>query len=153
MTPPGKVFTEADWSHPERPIGPYHRAKTLAERAAWEFAAGPENTGPFELVAVNPGDVFGPLLDREYHASAQAIHSIMGKGALGVARVDMPVVDVRDVAAAHLEAMLVPIAAAGVSAARPACFPCRRLRSSFAAISPAAAIGSPPGCGPTSSSA
>jgi len=108
---PGKVFTEADWSVPDLPIGPYPRAKTLAERAAWEFAAGPENAGRLELTAINPGDVFGPLLDREQHASAQTIRSIMGRGAMGVARIAMPVVDVRDVAAAHLAAMLAPEAA------------------------------------------
>jgi dihydroflavonol-4-reductase len=108
---PGKVFTEADWSRLERPIGPYPKAKTLAERAAWEFVASSENTGRLELAAINPGDVLGPLLDRAQHMSAQTIHSIMGKGAIGVARVWMPLADVRDVAAAHLAAMTVPGAA------------------------------------------
>ena len=108
---PGQVFTEADWSRLDRPIGPYPTAKTLAEQAAWAFVAGPENTGPIELVAMNPGDVLGPLLDRGQHISANTIQTIMGKRAVGVARVAMPVSDVRDVAAAHLAAMTVPDAA------------------------------------------
>jgi nucleoside-diphosphate-sugar epimerase len=106
-----RVLTEADWSRVDRPIGPYPKAKTLAERAAWAFVAGPENTGQLELAAINPGDVLGPLLDREQHMSAQTIHSIMGRGAIGVPRLWMPLVDVRDVAAAHLAAMTVPEAA------------------------------------------
>jgi dihydroflavonol-4-reductase len=64
-----------------------------------------------ELAVINPGDVFGPVLNREQHKSAQTLLSIMGKGAVGVARVAMPLVDVRDVAAAHLAAMTAPGAA------------------------------------------
>ena len=108
---PGKVFTEADWSRLDRPIGPYPRAKTVAERAAWDFVTGPENTSHLELAVMHPGDVLGPLLDRGQHISANAILGCMGKGAVGVPRLSMPVVDVRDVATAHLAAMLVPEAA------------------------------------------
>ena len=37
--PPGKVFTEDDWTDTESAKDAYIKAKTLAERAAWNFVA------------------------------------------------------------------------------------------------------------------
>jgi dihydroflavonol-4-reductase len=54
--------TEEDWSDLDR-TAPYAKSKTLAERAAWDFAAQhPE----LELAVINPGLVLGPL----QHAAA-----------------------------------------------------------------------------------
>jgi len=38
--PPGKIFTEEDWTDTETVKDPYTKAKTLAEKAAWTFLAG-----------------------------------------------------------------------------------------------------------------
>jgi hypothetical protein len=43
------------------PSPPYQKSKTLAERAAWDFVATLPAAQLFELVAVNPGMVLGPL--------------------------------------------------------------------------------------------
>jgi dihydroflavonol-4-reductase len=62
---PDHVFSESDWSDPDAKgfgMGPYQRAKTLAELAAWDFVRKLPSESQFELVAVCPGSIFGPLL-------------------------------------------------------------------------------------------
>jgi dihydroflavonol-4-reductase len=65
---PGRVFTAADWSDPDSTgfgMGPYQRSKTLAERAAWSFMHQLPPEQRFELAAVCPGAILGPLLSRQ----------------------------------------------------------------------------------------
>lgn len=103
----GHVFTEADWSNPDAPnITPYAISKTRAERAAWQFmeTAGGE-TG---LVALNPGAVFGPAHDRSVESSGEVVSLLLSGRAPLVPRYGVTVVDVRDVAVAHLEALVRP---------------------------------------------
>ena len=52
--PEGGVFTDAQWSNPDRPegLGDYAASKTLAELAAWDFLK--EHGYPFELVTICP---------------------------------------------------------------------------------------------------
>ena len=60
------VFTEEDWTNPERPnITSYVISKTLAERAAWDFVKGRADAP--ELAVVNPGFVLGPALDPDLY--------------------------------------------------------------------------------------
>lgn len=100
MVPPGApAVTEADWA---TDLGvPYFRAKTLAERRAWELA--PELG--LDLVTVLPGAFGGP----GFHRPTPTIDLIdaIAKGAMDLAAppVDYPYLDVRDVAAAHLLAL------------------------------------------------
>lgn len=55
------VTDETLWTDPEEPtLIPYRRSKTLAERAAWDFAE--QHAGDLELATVLPGAVFGPVL-------------------------------------------------------------------------------------------
>jgi PAS domain S-box-containing protein len=54
------VTDETLWTDPDLPgLIPYRRAKTLAERAAWDYVAGRD--GAPELVTILPGAVFGPV--------------------------------------------------------------------------------------------
>ncbi|MCP3054557.1 NAD-dependent epimerase/dehydratase family protein [Aurantimonas marianensis] len=101
-------FSEADWSDVESShISDYAMSKTESERAAWKAV---EAGGP-ELVVVNPAFVLGPLLDRETGTSAELIRTML-KGRLPVVPdITLGIVDVRDVASAHLRAMTVPHAA------------------------------------------
>lgn len=105
------TFGPDDWTDLEVPgLNPYVRSKTLAERAVWDFArAHPD--GP-ELVAVNPGAVYGPTLtgDAGGQSLKWVVAMLRGRVPL-LARFRFTMVDVRDVALVHLRAMTAPEAA------------------------------------------
>lgn len=101
--------TEMDWSSPsDEEMSTYGRSKTLAERTAWEIIDGLRESGSGhvpELVAINPGVVFGPALDKDLSTS-HVLLKMMGRGSYPLLpRVAFPTVDVRDVAAMHVRAM------------------------------------------------
>jgi dihydroflavonol-4-reductase len=105
-------FDESDWSPPDSPtIDPYSKSKVLAERAAWEFMESLPPGHPLELAVINPGWVLGPLPDTHQRTSGELVQQLMSGKLPGLARVQMTGVDVRDVASAHLAAMVTPEAA------------------------------------------
>jgi dihydroflavonol-4-reductase len=100
-------FTAADWTNLEgRGVNAYIESKTLAEKQAWTIidSAGRHD----DLVAINPNAILGPLLDDDPGTSAALIARLMRGSVPAAARIYFPVVDVRDVAAAHVAAMLTP---------------------------------------------
>lgn len=101
-------FTEEDWSILENDIGAYAKSKTLAERAAWDFVNGAENTNHMELVAINPSYILGPVPNKSSRTSVELIRTYMLGQVPGVGRIKMGLVDVRDVASAILLAMTTP---------------------------------------------
>ena len=106
-----KRFTEDDWSIIENEIGAYAKSKTLAERAAWEFINGAENTSRMEMVAINPPLILGPVPNKNFRTSVELIRTYMLGQVPGVGRIKMGFVDVRDVASAIILAMTTPEAA------------------------------------------
>ncbi|MGI0524229.1 SDR family oxidoreductase [Rhizobium giardinii] len=106
---PGRApFTEADWTDVNGPLAtPYYKSKTLAERAAWTFAS----ESGLELVVVNPGMILGPILGKETGTSVGVVQSLMQGRHPAMPDFSVPVVDARDVADAHVRAMIVPEAA------------------------------------------
>lgn len=104
------LFTEADWTDPNhKDNAPYTRSKTIAEKAAW--AELPKLPRPLEWVAINPGLVLGPVLDKDSSASVLIITKLL-KGELpGLPRLSFAVVDVRDLADLEVRAMTAPQAA------------------------------------------
>ncbi len=103
----GRVFTEADWSNPDAPnISPYAISKTRAERAAWQFME--TSVGETGLIALNPGGVYGPAHDRTIETSGDIISLMLRGRAPLVPRVGVAIVDVRDIAAAHVAALEKP---------------------------------------------
>ncbi|MBT3314034.1 MAG: aldehyde reductase [Anaerolineae bacterium] len=103
-------FNENDWSIADSPtIAAYSKSKTLAERAAWDFVKNLDNG--MELATINPGLILGPLPDTNARTSGVLIQSLMLSTLPGLARMHFNAVDVRDVAAAHLAAMITPEAA------------------------------------------
>ena len=81
-----EVFNEGDWSNTEAKIGAYPKSKTLAERAAWEFVRTLGGDNPMELSVINPGFIFGPLLDStQIGTSAQTIRDILAGANPGTA--------------------------------------------------------------------
>jgi len=107
----GRVFTEADWSNPsDRRIGAYERSKTIAERAAWDFMEH-EGGGRMEMTTVNPGLVLGPMLGSASSTSNEAVTKLLNHDFPACPDFTYSMVDVRDVAAAHIAAMTTDSAA------------------------------------------
>lgn len=101
-------WTEADWTEPDGPrTSAYSKSKTVAERAAWDFAREQQ----LQLAVVNPGLVIGPLLSARHGTSVEVLRKLLTGEFPGLPKLAFPIVDVRDVAAAHVLAMTVPAAA------------------------------------------
>jgi nucleoside-diphosphate-sugar epimerase len=101
------VYSEEDFTDETRAdITPYFKSKTIAEKAAWDFS---ESTpGSPELVVINPSFVQGPAVDADLSTSHE-VYRIMANGTYPAApKISFPVTDVRDVAAAHVEATFRP---------------------------------------------
>jgi len=103
-----RTFTENDWSQLERGADAYQKSKTIAERAAWDFVNGLKGDDPLELAVINPGLVLGPILDADFSPSGEVIRKLMRREYPGCPDLGWPVVDVRDVAEAHIAAMITP---------------------------------------------
>lgn len=104
------VTDETLWTDPEDPrLSPYRKSKTLSELAAWEFMKA--QSGPTTLTTILPGAVFGPVLTAERIGTAQVIGRLLQGRMPGNPRVGFEVVDVRDLAEAHIRAMTSPQAA------------------------------------------
>jgi len=104
----GRALTEADWSDPDNPhVTPYTRSKTIAELAAWEYARAQGAEG--RLVAVQPGAIVGPVLDKDdLSYSLQAVERMLTGRMPGLPRLGFSFIDVRDVAALEVSAMTAP---------------------------------------------
>jgi dihydroflavonol-4-reductase len=97
----GRPITESDWTDDSDPdLPPYVLAKTRAESAAWkEVASRPSRT---RLTTILPGLVVGTPIGDHLGTSMQTLARIVdGKDSM-LPRFGFPVVDVRDVASAHV---------------------------------------------------
>jgi len=61
-----------------------------------------------ELVAINPGLVLGPLLSSDWGTSAEMVKRILDHKVPAIPNIGFATVDVRDVASAHVTAMVSP---------------------------------------------
>ena len=96
-----------DWADPEK-VGTYAQSKILAERAAWNFIESQEGDDKMEMVVINPGGVMGPTLTGTLTGtSVSMVHDmIQGKMPM-VPDIAVGMVDVRDVAKVHVQALSV----------------------------------------------
>lgn len=123
-TRPGHVYTEADWNpltyeeaaKKETPgTAAYTAAKTLAERAAWDFV---EREKPsFDVATICPPMVYGPNTNAtanlaKLNTSSADIYRLMSPNSKPSDPIPSNAlwswVDVRDVAEAHLKAYQLP---------------------------------------------
>jgi dihydroflavonol-4-reductase len=107
-----RTFDETDWTNLQgKRIGAYDRSKTIAERAAWDYidSLGPGATT--QLVVINPGLVLGPLLSRDWGTSGELVKRIIDHDIPAIPDISLAMVDVRDVASAHVSALTTPEAA------------------------------------------
>jgi len=100
-------FTEDDWAD-LKSIPPYNQSKTLAERAAWDFWNTLDKTSRFKLTAINPGFILGPSLISGDFTSGEVIRQFLTDEIFAIPKVNWGIVDVRDVALAHVLALESP---------------------------------------------
>lgn len=102
---PNGVFTEDIWNTTASlDHQPYSWSKTLAEEEAWKIAGEQQQ---WKLVVVNPSMVLGPSLNPAANTSESfKLLTQMADGSLkmGVPDIGVGIVDVRDLARAHLQA-------------------------------------------------
>lgn len=103
-----RTYDESDWANLIDEVGPYERSKTISERAAWAFIdALPREARP-ELVVINPGVVLGPILDDDFSPSDLLVKALLTRELPGCPDFGWALVDVRDVADAHVAALTAP---------------------------------------------
>jgi nucleoside-diphosphate-sugar epimerase len=107
---PVRDYTEADWTDPNTPgLPPYPRSKAIAERAAWDFMR--TEGGDTQLVVMNPTFIAGPSLVPALRSTLAHFTAIIQGTLPALPRQRFGIVDVRDVADAHIAAMATPGAA------------------------------------------
>lgn len=101
---PNNTFTEAHWnSTSTADHQPYPYSKTVAEREAWAINSRQTR---WDLVTINPGLVLGPTLTKNSDSASMGIMKQLVNGMMFPAapHLQMGLVDVRDVATAHIKA-------------------------------------------------
>jgi len=104
---PNHVYNEDDWNMSSNiQNSPYQFSKRLAEEKAWEMV---KVQSKYDLVTINPSLVVGPTLSSNMCTSLDIFKKLAG----GLMRAGAPelvfaLVDVRDVAAAHIVAIKHP---------------------------------------------
>lgn len=98
-----RPVNEEDWNKGTIEDSPYNFAKTEGERLVWRETEG----RPYTVSCINPSMVFGPCLAKPH---AKASPFVFRQAIYGNAQPNQAysVVDVRDVALAHVEAMVRP---------------------------------------------
>ena len=108
--PQDRVFDESTWTNVDhKSVGDYPKSKTLAERAAWKLLEElkPEDNH-FKLSTINPVFVVGPPLIDMQGSSISVIRQFMQNELPALPPMQLALVDVRDVALMHVEAMVRP---------------------------------------------
>ena len=101
---PNKVFDESCWNKGSSlTYQPYFLSKTLAEQEAWIISGSQTQ---WTMAVINPSLVLGPGVKYHKGSESYSIIEAMGRGdfASGTAEFNVGVVDVRDVARAHIVA-------------------------------------------------
>jgi nucleoside-diphosphate-sugar epimerase len=102
-TPDG-IFTEKEWNvTSSAEHQPYAYSKTMAEKEAWAIAGEQDQ---WDLLTINPGWILGPSVSKRTDSMSISTMIEFGDGTYksGVPQLWMPIVDIRDVATAHIRA-------------------------------------------------
>ncbi|MCO4763580.1 MAG: NAD-dependent epimerase/dehydratase family protein [Myxococcales bacterium] len=104
----GAVFTEADWNTESTlETDPYGYAKTLAERAAWDFVEAMPEASRFRLMTVNPAMVFGTVFTKAHvRTSPLFVHDLLIGTFPACPSFQFASVDAADVAQAHVNGLM-----------------------------------------------
>ena len=94
---------ENDWLDPTHPnVPPYSKSKVLAEKAVWEYVKKLPQEEKFDVVVINPGFILGPILVKSGFTSQTVVQNVMTGKYQGIPDIYTGIVDVRDVADAHV---------------------------------------------------
>eukprot|EP00826_Nyctotherus_ovalis_P045515 TRINITY_DN5048_c0_g1_i10.p1 TRINITY_DN5048_c0_g1~~TRINITY_DN5048_c0_g1_i10.p1 ORF type:complete len:342 (-),score=93.95 TRINITY_DN5048_c0_g1_i10:120-1145(-) len=100
-----KVLDESDWPDVEKPQPLYLKAKTVSEKVAWDIYNKASKEARPKLAVIDPGFILGPTLTKlPFHSGNFVREALLGK-LEGISRLLYAVVDVRDVALAHVKAL------------------------------------------------
>jgi len=105
---PNGIATEEQWNTTSSPgHQPYSYSKTVAEKAAWEIN---QSQNRWDLVVINPSFVIGPGIKPDATSDSHHFFKQLGNGKMktGLPDFHIGMVDVRDVAEAHLMAGFTP---------------------------------------------
>jgi nucleoside-diphosphate-sugar epimerase len=105
---PGGVFTEKEWNvTSSTKHQPYAYSKTIAEKEAWAIA---KEQDQWDLLTINPGWILGPSVSKRKDSMSISTMIQFGDGTYktGVPELWNGIVDVRDVASAHIKAGFTP---------------------------------------------
>ena len=100
----GGIFTEKEWNvTSSAEHQPYSYSKTIAEKEAWTIAKGQDQ---WDLLTINPGWILGPSVSKRTDSMSINTMIEFGDGTYksGVPELWNCIVDVRDVATAHVKA-------------------------------------------------
>ena len=100
-----KEIDESFWSVIDENTLPYIKSKTYAEKAMWDYMNQIEKTKKIELCTINPSFVFGPSLTHDMGASNLLIRALLVGKLPALAKIQFNVVNVLDVAKAHVLAI------------------------------------------------
>jgi dihydroflavonol-4-reductase len=102
--PDGSLLDESDWNTKSTlKRNAYYLSKAEAERAAWRFME--EQQPAFDLVAINPPFILGPSRIPQLNTSPRVIAGMTNGLWPGIVDIQWVIVDVRDVALAHIRAI------------------------------------------------
>ena len=105
---PNGVFDASMWNTSSSlSHQPYPYSKTVAEREAWQWV---EKQQRWDLVTINPALIMGPALTKNSQSASIEILQEFGNGTMrmGAPKLWTGLVDVRDVAVAHVRAAFTP---------------------------------------------
>lgn len=103
----GYTFSEKDWNTKSTLVrNPYYMSKARAEKVGWDFIDAKKPA--WDLVVVNPAMVTGPAMTKAINTSNQLFVDLAKGQYPAIVSLMFGMVDVRDVAVAHVEAMRRP---------------------------------------------
>ena len=101
----GKKIVSENWAD-ESKCDAYAKSKIRAEKAAWKFYE--EHKGQIEIATIIPGFILGPVLTSMEGSSEIFIKNVITGKMPGMPNISAGIVYVRNVAEAHIKAMLLP---------------------------------------------
>jgi len=107
IKPEGYVYTEQDWTEGATvKLNPYALSKTLAEKEAWAIQESLPASERFNMITILPVLVSGPVYAEVHVRSSPVIfRDLMVKNFPRCPRINYGIVDVRDVAKAHVNGL------------------------------------------------